>query len=80
MTSKAFPWVYHDKHKWMYILETGGNGHSMFDLNGLEWVWTSESTYPYLYSFKNEEWLYYDVGSKSPRWFYSDRAGWHAVD
>jgi hypothetical protein len=80
LTSKAFPWVYHDKHRWMYILETGRNGHSMFDLNGLEWVWTSESIYPYLYSFKNKEWLYYDIKSKSPRWFYSESAGWHAID
>ncbi len=26
MTSKSFPWVFHESHKWIYVHETSENG------------------------------------------------------
>ena len=67
-------------HKWIYVPETGNRGHWIYDVNGMEWVWTSEEIYPFLYSFRNQEWLYYFTESRSPRWFYSETKGLHTID
>lgn len=80
MTSKSFPWVFHESHNWVYVLETGDDGHWVYDLNGLGWVWTSQTIYPFLYSFTDQDWLYYFTDTKNPRWFYSERDNLHSID
>lgn len=35
------------------------------------WLFTNEEFYPLIYSNKNSSWFYYELGSHSPRFFYS---------
>ncbi len=44
-----------------------------------EFWWTSESVYPYIYRFDDDAWLFYDLGSAQPRWFFNfDRNKWES--
>jgi len=68
-----WPWVYHWNHGWIY----GGNDNQANATKGVwyydvsfGWVWTSGLIYPWMYSLKEVDWVYYEKGSGNPRWFY----------
>jgi len=64
------PWIYHLQHGWMYSVGTAPSSIWLWTLD-MGWLWTSSTTYPYLYRNNDGAWLYYLEGSASPRWFYN---------
>jgi len=64
------PWLFHAEHGFIYRFPDSTND-SMFvyDHAMTAWSWTNESTYPYLFRFSDGVWLWYQEGSKGPRWF-----------
>ncbi len=61
-------WLYHFDHGWLF---RSGNLTStwLYDVQ-LGWLWTNADIYPYLYGFQQNTWLYYEKGTKSPRFFF----------
>ena len=68
-----YPWIYHAQHGWMYNF--GVDSSSIwFWTSDLGFLWTCSDVYCWLWSDKEQTWLYYSKGSKSPRWFYNWKA------
>jgi hypothetical protein len=61
-------WIYHQQHHWMYTVGTTPASIWLWTQD-LGWLWTKSTTYPYLYRHTGAAWLWYQVGSFSPRWF-----------
>lgn len=64
------PWIYHRDHTWMLI----GSGSTLenlylYDIN-LGWIFTTNEFYPHVFSFDRNSWLFYEVGSSNPRFFF----------
>jgi len=88
--SSWFGWYAHDaiSARWIHHLEHGSlytYPGEVVELDGayildaiLGIFWTRADTYPWLYSFDREEWLYYLKGSgeNGKRWFYGLDSGW----
>ena len=64
------PWIYHDLHGWLYPFQEP-SGTVFWDADMNAFWWTNETTYPYVYRFSDGSWLFYEIGSVNPRWFYS---------
>ena len=62
-------WIYHIYHGWLYSADSDTSSIWLHDQE-LGWVWTSQDCYPFLYRHSNLTWLYYKVGTFSPRTFY----------
>ena len=74
------PWLFHAEHGFIYR-DPSSTNESMFvyDNAMAAWWWTSESSYPFVYTFDppadnagtdvESEWLYYFEGSTGPRSF-----------
>ncbi|MDX2108891.1 MAG: hypothetical protein SFY80_01485 [Verrucomicrobiota bacterium] len=52
------PWIYHFDLGWLYLPGTTASSAFIFSPTE-EWLWSGESIYPFLYSFKRAAWLYY---------------------
>ena len=76
-------WWYHVELGWIYPSGSAGGGIWMWK-KGLNWVWTNESVYPFLYSHDGGSWYYlygeleqkrmlYDYGLR--KWKYLDDTG-----
>ena len=68
-SKKYYPWIFHPDHAWLYCM-TPPEGTSVFfyDMD-LGWLFTRPDLYPSMFSFKKSAWLWYQKGSRSPRWF-----------
>ncbi len=65
------PWTFHLQHRWLFPFGITTASVTFWDnAMGAFW-WTSESVYPYGYRFGDGAWLFYEVGSVNPRWFYN---------
>jgi hypothetical protein len=51
-------WWYHMDLGWVYVSGSHGKGLWIWK-EGLGWVWTWESVYPFLYSYEKESWYYF---------------------
>ena len=51
-------WIYHMRLGWIYVQGTNTESLLLWDLE-LGWLWTSTETYPHLYCYDLEGWLYY---------------------
>ncbi len=61
---KYFPWVFHEDLGWIYIAGVSPM-EFWFYSEKLGWVWTRSSSYPALYSSREQGWVYfYKKGSK----------------
>jgi plastocyanin len=75
-----YPWIYHQQHGWMYVFGTDPTSIWLYT-SDLGFLWTSQSVYPWLWSDTQKTWLYYDVGSSNPRYFYNwNSQKWVAVN
>ena len=75
-----FPWLYHYQHKWMYWVGEDVSNIWFYTLD-MEWTWTSNSIYPYIYRGRDNTWLYFDRSSENPRWFYNvNEDNWESWD
>ncbi len=64
------PWIFHAEHSWMFVSD-GSTAESvfLFDLSSESWFFTGDATYPNLYSFGRNSWVFYFVGTSGPRNF-----------
>jgi hypothetical protein len=53
-------WIFHSKLGWFYASTRTGNSMWLWHKE-LGWVWTSAPTFPNLYSFSRQYWLYLDI-------------------
>jgi hypothetical protein len=61
-------WLWHEAHGWMYYDGTT-TASIWFWTADLEWLWTGDATYPYLWRARDTSWLWYSRGTTNPRWF-----------
>ncbi len=65
-----FPWIFHAEHNWMYIGEDSSpDEFYLFDQSSDQWLYTTAETYPNLYSFSRNSWVFYFDGTSGPREF-----------
>ena len=65
------PWIYHNEHGWLYVFPSVTDTDSVYfwDNSMQSVLWTSKSIYPSIYRFTDSKWIWYQEGSKNPRWF-----------
>lgn len=77
--TEHFPWVGHIELGWLYLQP--GDGRNLYAYSTapeLGTLYTAPELFPYLYSFAQQEWLYYYPGSGSfgsDSWFYRLSSG-----
>ena len=69
--TNAAPWIYHPTLGWLYPYGSSTDSIWFWDTGMNAFWWTSATVYPYIWRASDGVWLYYDVGSSSPRWFYN---------
>lgn len=69
------PWVYHMQHGWLYEFGTDPASVVFWDSGMAAFWWTGNGTYPYLYRFSDNAWLWYLKDSANPRWFRNLKTG-----
>ena len=64
------PWIFHSEHSWMFVFRESTSTSVFlydFELNG--WLFTEPTSYPSMYSFGRNAWIFYFVGTSGPRQF-----------
>ena len=61
-------WIWHNKHGFLFASASSTPSDIWFFANDMGWLWTGNTTYPYLYRSSPSAWLWYN-GSRNPRWF-----------
>ena len=51
-----------------------------FFLPNRGWMWTNFSAYPYFYDSTDSEWMYFQSGSKSPRFYHYGKKTWMTIE
>ncbi len=66
-----FPYIYHNELQYLYAIDGGDSAHGVYfyDFQGLGFLYTSPSLYPYLYSLDQKAFLYYFKGTANPNVF-----------
>lgn len=69
------PWLYHNEHAWLYPF--GQDPHSVVFWDGSmnAFWWTGDAIYSSMYRFSDNSWLWYQPGTRSPRWFLNLKTG-----
>lgn len=70
--ASAYPLFHHEDHGWVLPFGDSLDSIWIWDFN-LEWVWTGESAYPFLWSARDQDWLYYhgrDAQEPFLQWYY----------
>ena len=68
--------VYHAQHGWQSWHADSTASILLFDTT-IGWLWTADTAYPTLYRYDTAHWLWYNMGTTSPRSFYnSTTSGW----
>jgi hypothetical protein len=63
------PWIYHAQHGWLYSFTTSSQSVYFWDGAMASILYTSDTLYPSMYRFSDGKWIFYQKGSKNPRWF-----------
>jgi hypothetical protein len=58
MFDPAKSWIFHIGLGWVYPIELSNQSVWLYN-DKLKWIWTKESTYPWLYFHTDEVWRYY---------------------
>ena len=71
--SSSTGWIFHaDTKQWIFLDDDN------FDLQGasallylpkLGWLWTSRSSFPHLYRYNDQDWLYIDLNRPTPNYY-----------
>jgi hypothetical protein len=69
------PWIYHVQHEWFYPVGQTTDSIWFYPIDGMGWLWTSRTVYPWFYQYNRNCWLYYQKGSSHPRWFFNWNTG-----
>jgi hypothetical protein len=55
-------WIYHSKLSWLYA--TAQNEGIWIWADGKDWLWTSEDSFPHLYSDNTKDWIYLSISEQ----------------
>jgi hypothetical protein len=67
-------WIWHNKHGFLYSASTSSQSMWLWSMT-MGWLWTGETTYPFLYRLNDGAWIWYQKPSTNPQWFYNFSAG-----
>ena len=67
-------WVWHNKHGFIFIPPTATPTSIWMYTQDMGWLWTSQTTYPFLFRPSDGAWLWYS-DSVTPRWFLNMQTG-----
>ena len=69
-------WLFHAQHGWMFLFaDSTPDSVFLFDLASAGWFFTSSGTYPNLFSFGRNAWVFYFQDTTSPRQFVDLQSG-----
>jgi hypothetical protein len=68
--SNSYPWIYHNELGFMYVFGSDSNNIWLYSPN-LGFLWTTSIIYPFLWSDRDQAWLWYERGTSNPLWFYN---------
>ena len=71
--SPASPWLFHYWLGWEYVFPGAGNQLYLYDQGLKETLYTDPNTFPFLYDFGKNAWLWYYTGTS--RWFHNYGTG-----
>ena len=71
------PWIYHFEHGWLYVFPSVTDVNSIYfwDDSMQSVLWTSETTYPSMYRFSDNTWIWYLIDGSNSRWFVNLETG-----
>lgn len=73
---EPFPWLYHNDLGWIWIGVAEDVEDTALYLDSMEsFVWTDSASYPWLYRYADDTWLYYFKGTNTPALFYNNSTG-----
>jgi hypothetical protein len=61
-------WIWHNKHGFFHIPANATPQSIWLYSQDMDWLWTGNTTYPYLFRGSDGAWLWFN-GSSNPRWF-----------
>lgn len=68
-----FPWLFHPHWGWIYAAGEGVNGFSFYlPKAGWNWLWTSPSNFPWVWSYAHNRWVYFHFSPDSTATWYWD--------
>ncbi len=63
-------WLFHIEHDWLFLpADSSIESFFFYDLSSQRWYWTSNSTYPNMFSFSRNAWVFYFKDTTGPREF-----------
>lgn len=68
-------WHWHSSHGYFYVWPDSVHSRMYLYTRDMGWLFTSRVSYPYLYRVRDASWLWYQRGSRHPRWFSNLRTG-----
>ena len=72
-------WFWHSQHGFIFV-PAGARPESLwFFTEDMGWLWTGNTTYPFLFRNRDGAWIWYN-GTSSPRWFRNmATGGWESL-
>ena len=61
-------WIWHNKHGFFFVAADATPQNIWLYAQDMGWLWTANTTYPFLYRNSDGVWLWYN-GAINPRWF-----------
>ena len=63
-------WIFHNEHGWFFTESTSETSVWLWS-ESMDWLWTSATNYPNLFRAREGVWLWYQLASTNPRYFYN---------
>jgi Putative Ig domain len=73
--SISYPWIWHRELGPLYVFGTNSNSIWLYSPTLDDFLWTTSTTYPFLWSDRAQAWLWYQRGTSNPLWFYNFSLG-----
>ena len=61
-------WIWHNRHGFLFVPADAASGSIWLFAQDMGWLWTGNTTYPFLYRSSDGAWVWYN-GATGPRWF-----------
>jgi hypothetical protein len=72
-------WIWHEYHDDLYVSPSSMPDSIWWWAQGVQWIWTSRTSYPSVYVSRFGLWFWYSDGSDAPRWFLNPQSGvWYS--
>lgn len=75
----ATGWIWHEYHDDLYVSPSSTPDSIWWWAQGVQWIWTSPTSYPSVYVSRFGLWFWYSEGTDEPRWFLNPQSGvWYS--